>query len=395
MFRLLRWFLLVAALAFAAVWLADNPGTLLLDWQGYRIESSFVALLFASLFAGFGLSGVIYSVWRGYGWIRRAGGPSVPRYQRGLTALAQGMTAIAAGDARAALSHAARADVLLGPGPLSQLMRAQAAQLAGDEAAAGAHFTAMAAQKGGEFMGVRGMLGHALRTGDAAAAQALAARAQQLQPKSPWVNRTRFDVHCAAGEWAQARETLETARKARLISGPDYRRRRGVLALAQALEARQAGTSGALALALEAVKYAPGLAPASVLAAELLAAGGGVRRAGRLLEAAWAHGPHPELAAAYAALAANETATQRRVRFGKLLRANPDHPETRILGAELAAGTRPGADPARREQPWLWICNSCARRDANWAPVCPQCDGFDSQVWRPAEQRHTLPAPVA
>lgn len=395
MFRLLRWFLLMSALAFAAAWLADNPGTLVLDWLGYRAESSFAALMFAGLFAGFGLFGVIYTGLRAYSWLRRAGQPSVRRYQRGLTALTQGMTAIAAGDPQSALSHAARADALLGPGPLSQLMRAQAAQLAGDEATAGAHFSAMAAHKGSEFLGVRGMLGHALRTGDSAGALALAARAQQLQPKSPWVNRTSFEVHCRAGEWALARETLEAARKARLISTLDYRRRRGVLALAQALEARNAGASGALALAREAVKYAPDLTPAPVLTAELLAGAGNRRRAGRLLEAAWAHAPHPDLAAAFAALAANETALQRRLRFAKLLRVNPDHKETRILGAELAAGTRPGADPAHREQPCLWICDSCARRAPHWAPVCPQCGSFDSQAWRPSELRHALPAPLA
>lgn len=393
MFRLLRAFLLVAGLAALSALLADQPGNLTLDWLGYRVETSFIVMLVA----GLALSGIVYGVLRGYGWLRRpAGNPS--RIRRGLAALTQGMTAIAAGDGRAALIHAARADALLGPGPLGLLMRAQAAQLAGDEAAASAHYTAMAALPGSEFLGLRGLLGQALRRGDSVMAKALALQAERLQPKSPWVKQTKFEVECVAGEWAAARETLAAASKAKLISKPEYDRRRGVLALAAAREAEAEGDAErALAQAQEAVKHAPGLAPAAALAARLLAAGGHTRRAARLIEQAWGHAPHPELAAVYATLgpanATAETAMQRRARFGKLLAINPDHPESRLLGAELAAGGMlPGAvGAAARPQPSLWICETCAHRAAEWTPLCPGCGGFDRLRWRLAAERRPVP----
>ena len=44
MIRLLRLFAILGVIALAAAWLADNPGSLKLDWRGYRIESSFALL---------------------------------------------------------------------------------------------------------------------------------------------------------------------------------------------------------------------------------------------------------------------------------------------------------------------------------------------------------------
>ena len=124
------------------------------------------------------------------------------------------MTALAAGNADAARSHAGRADRLLGTGPLTLLMRAQAAQLAGEEAAAGQHYAAMTALPEGEFLGLRGLLGQAMRRSDVEEARRLLARAAQLAPKSRWVNQTRFDLECAAGNWNSAAEILAHAGKA-------------------------------------------------------------------------------------------------------------------------------------------------------------------------------------
>src|SRR5262249_5928657 len=54
------------------------------------------------------------------------------RQKRGLAALTQGMLAVAAGDSRAATRHARDAEGLLNAPPLTLLLGAQAAQLAGD-----------------------------------------------------------------------------------------------------------------------------------------------------------------------------------------------------------------------------------------------------------------------
>lgn len=191
MLRLLRIFLLVAALAAVAASLADNPGALALEWRGWRVETSLIVLLScaALLFAALHFGLLIYS------WLRH---PELRRMRRGLGALTRGMTAIAAGNTTTARNHAARAVKLLGPGPLGLLLQAQAAQLAGEDMAASGHYTALTALPEGEFLGLRGLLGQAMRRGDVNEAKRLLARAGRLQPKSPWLQQVRDEIDRAA-----------------------------------------------------------------------------------------------------------------------------------------------------------------------------------------------------
>lgn len=383
MLRLLRIFVLISLLAALAAWLANHPGVMALDWQGYRIETSFVVLVSGVVLA----FAAVFGLLRMWGWLR---GPASAKPRRGLAAIVQGMTAIAMGNAGAARSHAAQADRLLGTGPLTLLLRAQAAQLAGEEADAGGHYAAMTALPDGELLGIRGLLGQALQRGDIGEARRLLVRAAQLSPKSRWVNQTRFALECSAGDWTAANQALGNSHKTRLIGKAEYDRSRGVLALVAAKQADAAGQHAtALEHALEAMKHAPALAPASALAARLLAGEGKTRRAAKLIEAAWQHSPHPELAAIYAELEPGESAIQRQTRFGKLIAINPEHPESRSLRALRWQDGPLTATPA------MWICAACNRRDAEWRAVCPECGGFDTAHWRVSNERHERHMPPA
>ncbi len=421
--RLLRNFMIMAVMAAAVAWLADHPSRLELDWQGYRIESSLAMLLLAGL-ALFGLLRLpfwVHSRWFG---ARR----QYARQRKGIDALTRGMTALAAGEANAARRHAAQADRLLEGLPFTLLMQAQAAQLDGDEMAARNYFQSMLAAPDTEFLGLRGLLAQAMRQGDTGYAARLVERGLRLQPKSPWLIRNKFELECATGEWPQARETLGRAVQAKLISKAERNRRQGILAFAEASQAQNQGApEQALALARQAIKGAPGLVPANVLAAQLLAQSGRPDKAARLLEKAWGNAPHPELAASYKALAATETPAQRAVRLRRLIAANPDHPESRFLEAEtaLAAGEtararellQPLTDSqanggasqrvcllmarlaqaqgagAQEVQHWLsraplamqdpgWSCAACGKASPAWQMLCPACGEFDSIQWQ-------------
>ncbi|MFX6019413.1 hypothetical protein ABTF08_21285, partial [Acinetobacter baumannii] len=56
----------------------------------------------------------------------------------------------------------------------------------------------------------------------------------------------------------------------------------------------------AKALAIEAVGLAPDLVPAAAIVGRLAAADGDIKKASRVIEAAWKIAPHPDLAEAYA-----------------------------------------------------------------------------------------------
>ncbi len=425
MIRLLRLFILLVVIAAAAAWLADHPGRLQLDWQGYRIESSIALLLAAGAlsYALLRLPFWIYSRWRGtHG--------QLARQNNGIVALTRGMTAIAAGEPNDASRYAARAGRLLNGAPLALLMQAQAAQLRGDEPAARGYFQSMLAAPATEFLGLRGLLAQAMRQGDLDYAGRLVDRAITLQPKSPWLIRNKFEIECAARAWPQARETLGRAVQSKLITRTERTRRQAILAYAEACQALEQGADAqALASAQTALKGAPDLVPAALLAARLLAQSGKPDKAGKLIEKTWAQIPHPDLAAAHAALVPHETPAQRLVRTRRLIAANPDHLESKLLAAETAlaagetararellkplTGSADGPDASPRAsmlmaqlaqaqgmgqqeaQRWLarapqaapdpvWQCQACGKQAQDWRMLCPACGEFDSIRWAAA-----------
>ena len=68
------------------------------------------------------------------------------------------------------------------------------------------------------------------------------------------------------------------------------------------------------------------------------------RLATRVIKKAWEMEPHPDLAAAFAEIEPNETPAERLKRFKALTAIKPNHPETRLLVAELnLTAERPGA----------------------------------------------------
>jgi HemY protein len=146
----------------------------------------------------------------------------------------------------------------------------------------------------------------------------------------------------------------------------------------------------------------------------------------KILKAAWATDPHPDLAAAFAEIAPGET-PMRGSSDSAADRQAPGHPEAKLLEAELQiaredfpaarralgdlAETRPTArsltimaaiergegSPDRIVQAWLaravtasrgpqWICGKCGHVHAEWRPVCANCESFDTLAWEEAPQ---------
>ena len=138
MVRALVFFTVLGLVVWGAVSLSDQPGSVTLEWGGYRVDTSFALLLgMVALIAA--VTALLYRLWI---FLRRAPGQMkwawrAKRRQRGYQALTRGMVAVAAGDADEARRQVKRADVLLNEPPLTMLVSAQAAQMNGDEQAAG------------------------------------------------------------------------------------------------------------------------------------------------------------------------------------------------------------------------------------------------------------------
>jgi HemY protein len=346
------------------------------------------------------------------------------REKRGLQALVEGMTALAAGEPRRALGSAAKAEKLLGKPALTNLLSAQAAEMQGDAARAADYYKAMLEDPRTKFAGVRGLLRQKLAQGDTETARKLAEKALELRPDHSETQTALLRLQAGARDWSGARKTLLAKQRSGDLPRDVYQRRTAVLALQQSADlAEQGETARAQQVAIEANEMSPALVPAAAAAARAYVAQGKEKYAVKLLKKAWSASPHPELAAAFAAIAPGETPRARLDRFKPLLELLPDHPETRMLKAELLIAAEDFPDARRAIAPlvedkptarvltimaavergegsddavvrgWLtraltasrgpqWVCDSCQTVHAHWGAVCENCGAFDSLTWR-------------
>ena len=340
MVRVLLYLAVFAALAVGAVWLADRPGEVSVLWQGYRIETSVaiaaigVVVLAMLAMLAWGLARFVFGLPTAFSFASRA-----RRRARGFEAVSRGMVAIGAGDPIAAGRHAVDARRYAGNEPLTLLLEAQAAQLSGDRGRAEAAFKTMLDKPETRVLGLRGLFVEAKRRGDMAAARAFADDAVRRSPSLAWANDALLDFHTSGGDWQAARTAVERRAALRLADKADAKRQRAVLLAAEALEARGREPEKALAAALEATKLAPGLTPAAALAGRMLAERGDIRKAVKLLEAAWKEVSHPDIAAAYLDVRPGDSAQDRLARATTLAKLRPSDPEgvLALAGAAIHA----------------------------------------------------------
>jgi HemY protein len=91
---------------------------------------------------------------------------------------------------------------------------------------------------------------------------------------------------------------------------------------------------------LESVRLAPDLVPAAALAGRRLSEAGDVRKARKILEAAWAINPHPDIAESYANIRLGDSARERLTRMQKLADKVPGQREGALAVARAALDAR-------------------------------------------------------
>ena len=352
MIRVVLFLIVVGVLALGEAWLANRPGEVVVTWLGFRIETSLMVMIAAALAA----LAVLAFVWSIVRAIVRS--PAVlarrrreRRGERAYAAISNGLIAIGSGDIDAARKLSADANRLAPGEPLALLLSAQAAQLSGDRDGAERAFRAMASRPDTKALGLHGLFIEAHRRDDHESARAYAEEAAATAPTLGWAGRAVLEARCKEGDWAAALALLERHRGA--MDKASYRRQRAVLLTAQALALEESDREAAKTAALEAVKLAPTLVPAVALAARLLAAGGYLRKANRIIDTAWRANPHPELAQSFAELRASESARDRLKRIDALAKRAPDNVEGALALARAAIDAREYARARAALAPYL------------------------------------------
>jgi HemY protein len=332
------WFLLLIALAAAgAAWVADQSGDVVLSWGGWRVSTTlpvFALALGIAIVAAMLAWNILSLLWRTPEKIRR--GRHARRQARGRNAITHGLLAIGHGDAVAARAHAHVARKHAAHDPLALLLHAQAAQLDGDREGARAAFRAMAEREDTRLLGLRGLFIEAQRADDPVAAVMIAEEAQKFAPAATWASQAVLGFRCAKGDWSGALAILDNNFASGQVDKVAYRRQRGVLLTARALELETVDRDRSRDSVMEAIKLAPTLVPAAVLAAKYDSEAHQVRRALRIVETAWLAHPHPDLAQAYAHVKLGDSARQRLVRVETLAAKAPGHVEGALAVARAA-----------------------------------------------------------
>src|SRR6267142_2595825 len=337
MIRIILFLLLIALGAAGAAWVAEQPGDFMLSWGSLRMRTTlpvFMLGLGIVVVAAIMLWAVLRGLWRTPERIRRK--RRERRHARGRHAITQGLLAIGHGDSTAARQHADAARRHAGHDPLALLLTAQSAQLEGDREGAQRAFRAMAEREDTRLLGLRGLFIEAQRADDPVAAVMIADEALKLAPSSTWASHAVLGFRCAKGDWSGALTILDNNLESGLIDKPAYRRQRGVLLTARALELETVDRDLSRETVMEAVKLAPTLVPAAVLAAKYQSEAHQTRRAMRIVEAAWMAHPHPDLADAYAHVKLGDSARQRLVRVETLAAKTPGDIEGALAIARAA-----------------------------------------------------------
>ena len=436
---------LVVGLTFGGAWLMDLSGGAVISVAGYEVTLSplemtigFLVLVLL-LWLAQKVFGFLVSV------IRFINGDETAisrfftrnRERKGYQALTEGMMALASGEGQLALARATQADRYLDRPDLTNVMIAQAAELAGDRKAAESAYKLLLQDEKTRFVGVRGLMKQKLEDGDSETALKLAEKAFQMKPKHAETQDILLRLQAESHDWAGARQTLGAKLKTGTLPRDVHRRRDAVLALSQAADliAEESSIEKREAV-IEANKLSPDLIPAAAMAARSYIAQGNARNATRVLTKAWSVQPHPDLAAAFAEIVPDESPRARLKRFEALTKLRPEHPETKMLLAELliaaedfpaarrALGDLTETEPTARNltlmaaitrgeggdeamvRGWLtkaltasrgpqWVCDTCGTVHAAWGPVCTNCHGFDTLSWKtPPAAEFTLPGGV-
>jgi HemY protein len=429
MLRILVFLFVIGLVAFGLGMLIEQPGSLSLVWFGYRVDTSpmvgigVVALcavvVWSAIRFAFNLPSLVSVAAR------------ARKRTRGHEALSRGIIAAGLGDVRKAHKASQDAKKLVPHEPLTLLLQAQAAQLAGDRAAAERAFHAMTERSETKLLGLRGLHVESLRQGDTERAHRLALEAQNIAPLT-WSGQALLDRYTAQSDWEAARLCVTQNLKAKLVDSATANRQKAVLDTAQAMECETLDPERATRLLRAAVKKAPDLIPAVALLARLLSRRGDLRGASKLIEAAYPKAPHPDLTQAYVDMRHGDSSSDRLLRAKTLTKFAPNDPESAMMIASAALGARDFAVAreamapliASGERPTARMClimaeleerehnaqglvrewlsrASRAPRDAvwvadghwskHWAPISPVTGKLDAYRWMQPKEELTGP----
>jgi HemY protein len=405
--RLISMIILAIALIGGFVFVAVQPGEI--AYTGGQTDVTLKPAAAAALLLGVTIGLMV--IWALIGWLWSLPARIVRAQQenarkRGLESLGLSLAALDSGEVSEARRQAQKALGYLPDSAAAKIVAARTAVAVGDGGAGEKLYGELTDSTGYAVAARRGLAELAVSRGNSASAISHAEAALQISKKSPWPSEFLFQRRVLTGDWEGAAQALDDGEKRGLVGAKTAARRRAVVLSARAHQCeRMLERATALELAQRAVKIAPGFAPAAVMAARLQNMSGKSWQAAGTLESAWEASPHPALAIAYRDLKSAEDPSSQGRWLDGLIRLNPSHRESRILGVEQALALKDGVgavgalEPLLAERPTSRVLSlraaaakmmgdeagarewftkgSTAPREADWSDLDPDGSAFE------------------
>jgi len=424
MIRIGFYITLSIALALGAVWFADHPGTLRLNWQGWEMRLSMgIFFLFAFLYTA-----LCWYLFKLYRWFRTDNPLTSPkrqasRRQKGLSELDLGWSAYAVHDDAAALKHGKKARALLpqdnGPTRLILAVGAQDEKSQNDKKWQ-AYLEPLQKNQNTRLWALKIALD---REKSPQEARAILREMKTLSPHNKWIMNKYFNLLTRLGQWSEAADELNQLAKGKALDPHEQKHLAAVLKYSQALEADIASQkTAARDFAIAALKSDPAFIPAALLLGRYYLSCDDKAKARKVVEATWKLAPHPDLGQFFLKLEPLESPSEKFRRIQKFAGLKADHPDSLNFLAKIALDTEHWAeakqalttltkdDTATRETYHLlarlemlqkkdqaaatrytaqaekakesfWRCGSCGAQAKNYAPTCPKCQSFGQITW--------------
>ncbi len=421
MMLLIRWIImfgLIAAIAAGGLWVMDHPGTIQLDWLGYRINTPFWVMglaVIATIFIGF------FLIWI---WLKLVYNISLlgskrgaKHQQQGMDALTETVVALSIRDYSGAKGHLAKSQKLLGNTPLNSLLSAHIASKSGDKATALTALKDMQEHPATQFLAISSLGNVASQDGDIEEALNYAKEAYALRPDVQSAALAYLGLLVKTEHYSEAAQLLTKAARQKCFSKDERQHLKALLHYAH----YSAAETHEPAILKAAFVASPEFAPAYQHIAELHEQGKD-RAALAALYKAWKANPHPELVDMLLHYFDDEQPHKMLKRGQVLLKHQPDHLESHIAMARLALGAKQW-DMARNHlkaalslssqmrvfqllarleeeelhdesaaSAWLkrmqyaapdpaWHCKNCGHHADHWATHCEACNSFDGYAW--------------
>lgn len=337
MIRLSYWIILSLLVTAGIAWLISLPGTLTLEFVGFRMQPRLgiaAFLVLAAIAAIIFLWGILRRLIAApYYLARRA---RDRRKDLGFLALSDGFIALQAGDAARARLLAREARANLPTNAAAQLLEARADLALGDMHSAREHYRSLISNRKTALAALSGLYDQARAQGRTDAALTFAQKAAEIAPHAPWASEAVFNDLTRKGRWDEALAMVAAEPAVSREEKMRKRRRQAVVEAARAKLAEPTEPLPALDHALAALKLQPDFVPAALIAARIYINRGEARKAMSLLRRVWRATSHPDIATLFANAVPGGSAVDRLKRIRELVDTPPQNKSGAMVLARAA-----------------------------------------------------------